>query len=167
MQRIAVSKEPQVKRYALGVLLIGALSLFPPAFADDDGEPNFSGNASWYGVPFHGRKTASGEIFDMNKLSGAHKTLPLISKVLVENPRTGKSTVVRVNDRGPFVKTRVMDLSREGARKLGYLEHGTAYLDFTLIRKSATVSKASSSTDDDAKQSDAKKSDVNKSDANK
>jgi rare lipoprotein A len=113
-----------------------------PASAD---ESTFSGNASWYGKPFNGKKTASGEIFDMNKKSAAHKSLPLITKVMVENPKTGKSTVVRVNDRGPYVKTRVMDLSRQAADDLGYLSHGTAYLDFTVIGKSAK-----SKSDDDS-----------------
>jgi len=112
--------------------LVAAFSL--PANAD---ECTFSGNASWYGKPFHGKKTASGEIFDMNKKSAAHKTLPLITKVMVENPKTGKSAVVRVNDRGPYVKTRVMDLSRRAADDLGYLSHGTAYLDFTVIGRCA------------------------------
>jgi rare lipoprotein A (peptidoglycan hydrolase) len=108
----------------------------------ESGTQQFSGNASWYGVPFHGKKTASGEIFDMNKLSGAHKTLPMMTKVMVENPKTGKSTVIKVNDRGPFVKTRVMDLSRGGAKELGYLDHGTAYLDFTVLPKSAKSEKS-------------------------
>jgi rare lipoprotein A len=102
--------------------------------ADSEGR-TFSGNASWYGLPFHGKKTASGEIFDMYKLSGAHRTLPLLTKVLVENPKTGKSAVVKVNDRGPYVKTRVMDLSRQGAFELGYLASGTAFIDCTVLGK--------------------------------
>ncbi|NJL71947.1 MAG: hypothetical protein HC888_10245 [Candidatus Competibacteraceae bacterium] len=60
---------------------------------------NFSGNASWYGVPFHGRKTACGETFDMNKMTAAHLKLPFHTKVLVEDPKTGKSIVIRVTDR--------------------------------------------------------------------
>jgi rare lipoprotein A len=114
-----------------------------PAYAED----TFSGNASWYGLPFNGKKTASGEIFDMNKLSGAHKTLPLLSKVMVENPKTGQAVVVKVNDRGPYVKTRVMDLSREGARQLGYLSHGTAFLDFTVLPKSGKGSTGGATKD--------------------
>ena len=114
------------------------------ALADD---PPFSGNASWYGARFNGKKTASGELFDMNKLSGAHKTLPLGSKVLIENPKNGKSTVVKVNDRGPFVRTRVMDLSRAGADNLGYLSHGTAHLDFTPISKKSSAPPNSSAAD--------------------
>lgn len=102
---------------------------------DDDksGGKTFSGNVSWYGEPFHGRKSASGRIFDMNKCTSAHRTLPFFTKVLVENPRTGKTVVVEVIDRGPYVKKRVMDLSREGARRLGTLLGGVAYVDCTVI----------------------------------
>jgi rare lipoprotein A len=150
------------------LLLAGVLGLTGglAAFADDQ---TFSGNASWYGVPFHGKKTASGEIFDMNKLSGAHKTLPLMSKVLVENPKNGKSTVVKVNDRGPYVKTRVMDLSRKGADSLGYLSHGTAHLDFTVVGKNSALGAPAKKSDDDASKKDSesatKDSDTSKKDS--
>lgn len=94
---------------------------------------SFSGNASWYGIPFHGHKTANGEIFNMYKCSAAHLTLPLPTRALVEDPRTGNAIIVRVNDRGPYVKTRVMDLSREAARSLGTLPRGVAYIDITVL----------------------------------
>jgi len=77
------------------------------------------GLASWYGKPFHGRRTASGELYDMNAMTAAHKTMPLPSYALVRNPANGRQVVVKVNDRGPFVKDRVIDLSRAAARKLG------------------------------------------------
>jgi rare lipoprotein A len=77
-----------------------------------------SGLASWYGKPFHGRRTASGEVYDMNAMTAAHKTMPLPSYAVVRNPANGREVVVRVNDRGPFVKGRVIDLSRAAARKL-------------------------------------------------
>ena len=77
------------------------------------------GMASWYGPGFHGRLTASGERFDQNELTAAHKTLPFGTRVLVHSPRTGKQVVVRINDRGPFVKGRVIDLSKAAARALG------------------------------------------------
>lgn len=77
------------------------------------------GMASWYGPGFHGRLTASGERFDQNELTAAHKTLPFGTRVLVHSPRTGKQVVVRINDRGPFVKGRVIDLSKAAARVLG------------------------------------------------
>lgn len=94
---------------------------------------NFSGNVSWYGVPFHGRKTASGEIFDMYKCTSAHLKLPFKTRVLVEDPKTGKSVVVKVNDRGPYAKGRVMDLSKGAATKLGTISHGVAYVDCTVV----------------------------------
>ncbi len=77
-----------------------------------------TGLASWYGKPFHGRRTASGEVYDMNAMTAAHKTMPLPSYALVRNPANGHQVVVKVNDRGPFIKGRVIDLSRAAARKL-------------------------------------------------
>jgi rare lipoprotein A len=78
-----------------------------------------TGLASWYGKPFHGRRTASGEVYDMNAMSAAHKTMPLPSFALVRNPANGREVVVRVNDRGPFKPGRIIDLSRAAARLLG------------------------------------------------
>lgn len=144
------------------MLLVSLLFILNQSSALADGT-TFSGNASWYGKPFHGRKTASGEIFDMNKHSAAHKTLHLITKVMVENPKTGKSAVVRVNDRGPYVKTRVMDLSRKAADDLGYLSHGTAYLDFTVLG-SGSGSGAAKDDKDAAKSSKAEDKPIAKSD---
>ena len=83
-----------------------------------------SGVASYYHDRFQGRKTASGARYDKNTLSAAHKTLPLGTKVKVTDSRTGKSVVVRINDRGPFVKGRVIDLSRAAARKIGLVKKG-------------------------------------------
>jgi len=84
------------------------------------------GVASWYGAKFHGRLTANGEIYDMNRLSAAHTTLPLPSMVEVENLENGRKLIVRVNDRGPFVEDRVIDLSRAAARRLGFEDKGLA-----------------------------------------
>ena len=78
-----------------------------------------SGGASWYGPGFHGKKTASGERFNTNALTAAHKTLPFGSRVRVTNERTGRSVVVRINDRGPFVGGRVIDLSKAAAQAVG------------------------------------------------
>ncbi len=83
------------------------------------------GIASWYGLGFHGRRTASGERFDMNAMTAAHPTLPFGTRVLVENPFNGRSIVVRVNDRGPHVRGRIIDLSHAAARALGLLGWGT------------------------------------------
>lgn len=91
-------------------------------------EPNFdqTGVASWYGPQFHMKQTANGETFDMNLVSAAHTTLPLPSMVEVTNLENGKKLQVRVNDRGPFVGGRMIDLSQEAARQLGYDTKGLA-----------------------------------------
>lgn len=85
-----------------------------------------TGKASWYGPGFHGKKTSSGERFDMNTLSAAHRTLPIPSYARVTNLSNGKSVVVRINDRGPFHGNRVMDLSKAAAKELGFIRTGTA-----------------------------------------
>lgn len=77
------------------------------------------GGASWYGPGFHGKQTASGETFNENAMTAAHKTLPLGTVVKVTDQRTGKSIKVTINDRGPFVKGRIIDLSKAAAAKLG------------------------------------------------
>ncbi len=89
-------------------------------------EPVQVGVASWYGPRFHRRKTSNGEWFDMNYLSAAHPTMPLPSYARVTNLENGRTVVVRVNDRGPFVGTRIMDLSRAAAERLGYVRQGKA-----------------------------------------
>lgn len=84
------------------------------------------GLASWYGRKFHGRKTSNGEIYDMYAMTAAHKTLPLGTSVRVHNLANGRQTVVRVNDRGPFIEGRIIDLSYSAADKLGVVGPGTA-----------------------------------------
>lgn len=83
------------------------------------------GHVSWYGARFHGRRTANGERFDMHGMSAAHKTLPFNTIVRVEDQRTGKAVLVRINDRGPYVRSRVLDLSSEAAARLGIKGRGT------------------------------------------
>jgi peptidoglycan lytic transglycosylase len=84
------------------------------------------GTASWYGDDFHGRETSNGELYDMYALTAAHKTLPLGVYVRVRNLANGRETVVRINDRGPFVKERIIDLSYAAAKLLGITDTGTA-----------------------------------------
>jgi len=84
------------------------------------------GRASWYGERFHGLMTSNGERFDMNKLTAAHRTLPMPSLLRVTNIANGRSVVVRLNDRGPFADDRILDVSRAAARKLGFMESGVA-----------------------------------------
>jgi rare lipoprotein A len=97
-----------------------------------------TGIASWYGTYFHGRKTSNGETYDMNGISAAHKTLPMNTFLLVENLENGREMTVRVNDRGPFHKGRIIDLSRSGADKLGFLDKGTAKVRITALGETET-----------------------------
>lgn len=92
-----------------------------------------TGIASWYGPGFHGKKTANGEIFDMYALTAAHKTLQLPSMVEVTNMENGRSIVVRVNDRGPYSKDRVIDLSKKAADTLGFIGQGTAKVKIRVL----------------------------------
>ncbi|MCF8028754.1 MAG: septal ring lytic transglycosylase RlpA family protein [Desulfobacteraceae bacterium] len=94
-----------------------------------------SGYASWYGHPFHGRKTASGETYNMDARTAAHKTLPMGTYVLVKNKRNHKQTMVRINDRGPFVKGRIIDLSRHAARQIDMIGPGTAPVEIAVLEK--------------------------------
>lgn len=93
------------------------------------------GIASWYGKYWHGRLTANGEKYDMNARTAAHKTLPLGSMVHVRNLDNGKTATVRINDRGPFVRGRIIDMSYWGAKKLGIVDSGTATVQLTLLSK--------------------------------
>jgi len=91
------------------------------------------GVASWYGAQFHGKRTSSGVIYDMHGLTAAHKTLPLPSLVRVTNLDTGRSVVVTVNDRGPFVKNRLIDLSYAAAMELGIVKSGTGRVEVEAV----------------------------------
>jgi rare lipoprotein A len=91
------------------------------------------GKASWYGKKFHGRKTSSGERYDMYQMTAAHKTLPLPTYALVTNLENGRSTVVKVNDRGPFVGNRIIDLSYAAAKRLDMVHAGTASVEVRSI----------------------------------
>ena len=95
-------------------------------YPKDEANYNETGLASWYGEPFHGRKTANGETYDMNQMTAAHKTLPMPTEVRVTNLENGRSIVVTINDRGPFVHGRILDLSRRSAQLLGVIRKGPA-----------------------------------------
>ena len=92
-----------------------------------------TGIASWYGNEFHGNRTANGESFDMNTISAAHRTLPLPSMVRVTNLENGRALNVRVNDRGPFARGRIIDLSRRAAQLLGFEQKGTAMVRVEIL----------------------------------
>jgi rare lipoprotein A len=121
-----------------------------PAFYEINGQRYYTmrsnegyserGIASWYGKKFHGRRTSSGEIYDMFAMTAAHKTLPLPTYVEVTNLSNGRSVVVRVNDRGPFHQNRIIDLSYAAARKLGVVGGGTAPVEVRAINPSGNAS---------------------------
>ena len=100
------------------------------------------GIASWYGSDFHGKKTANGEIYDMHAMTAAHKTLPLGTVVRVKNLDNGSKAELRINDRGPFVRGRIIDLSYAGAKKLGVVGPGTARVEVTALGTPSTSKKA-------------------------
>jgi rare lipoprotein A len=96
-----------------------------PAQQEQAGDDEIArGQASWYGGKFHGRRTASGERFDMNALTAAHPSLPFGTRVRVRNPRNGREVLVRINDRGPFTGGRIIDLSRAAAEAIGLIQAG-------------------------------------------
>ncbi len=98
-----------------------------------------TGTASWYGKPFHGRKTSNGETYNMYSRTAAHKTLPMNTHLLVENLDNGKELVVRVNDRGPFIRGRIIDLSYTGAKELGVIKKGTARVRISALGEAIRV----------------------------
>lgn len=111
----------------------------PPAFLQDPA-PSApqetilgSGSASYYAAKFDGRRTASGERFDNDAMTAAHRTLPFGSRLRVTNPANGRSVVVRVNDRGPFTRGRMIDVSRAAAEELGMVARGHATVDIALL----------------------------------
>ncbi|MCF8024865.1 MAG: septal ring lytic transglycosylase RlpA family protein [Desulfobacteraceae bacterium] len=94
-----------------------------------------TGFASWYGAKFHGRRTANGETYNMHAKTAAHKTLPMGTFMLVRNNDNGKETVVRINDRGPFVRGRIIDLSYRAAKDIGMIGPGTATVEIIAMEK--------------------------------
>ena len=103
-------------------------------------DPNWSesGVASWYGPGFAGNPTASGEIYNPDHLTAAHRTLPLGTLVRVYNVENDREMIVRINDRGPFIRGRIIDLSRASAEVLGFQDHGLAQVELTVVQPSAT-----------------------------
>src|ERR671939_763982 len=100
-------------------LALTACFIGPTSLKAESAGKTLSGRASWYGSGFNGRRTANGETFNTNALTAAHRTLPFGTKVRVVNKRTGRSVVVRINDRGPYAHGRIIDLSQAAARAIG------------------------------------------------
>jgi rare lipoprotein A len=122
----------------LALATVGCATASRTSAPDSAGGPEpgtrIDGLASWYGQQHQGLKTASGERFDMNKLTAAHRTLPFGTRLRVTNVENGKSVVVRVNDRGPHVSGRVLDLSHRAAQALGMTEGGVARVEVVVLR---------------------------------
>ena len=126
----------RARRGALAAILAAAL-------AATDAAAHQIGVASWYGPRFHGRRTANGEIFNQHEMTAAHRRLPLGTVVKVTNLDNGKSVVVRINDRGPYIKGRILDLSRAAAAELDMVEDGTVRVSIeTLPDETASDSNA-------------------------
>jgi rare lipoprotein A len=121
----------------LGLVIIclsfGACSWIPKGESDLDVGIKERGMASWYGVPFHGRLAANGEVFDMEAMTAAHRTLPLGSMVRVVNLLNGKHVRVRINDRGPYVNGRILDLSHAAAAQIGMVEGGLSVIQLEVV----------------------------------
>jgi rare lipoprotein A len=116
--------------YIIGTVVIVSVAVIFSFF----GPYYETGIASWYGPGFHGNLTANGEVYDMNGISAAHKTLPFGTIVRVIDRETGRSIVVRINDRGPFVEGRIIDLSKGAAEKLGMVERGIIQVGLRIVR---------------------------------
>jgi rare lipoprotein A len=98
-----------------------------------------TGVASWYGPGFHGRRSANGEVYNQNSMTAAHRSLPFGTNVQVTNLNNGRSVIVRITDRGPFVRGRVIDLSAAAARVLGVMQSGVAPVQLNVLDDSQTV----------------------------
>ncbi|MDR3346932.1 MAG: septal ring lytic transglycosylase RlpA family protein [Campylobacteraceae bacterium] len=118
-----VKNSPAVHQATMKPYKIAGKTYYPTLVSTGD---TFSGVASWYGSDFHGKKTSNGEVYDMHKMTAAHKTFPMNTIVRVTNTKNNKSIIVRVNDRGPFVKSRIIDLSYAAASALDVANAGTA-----------------------------------------
>jgi rare lipoprotein A len=116
--------------YAIGTVFIVGVAVLFSFF----GPYHETGIASWYGPGFDGNRTANGEVYDMNGISAAHKTLPFGTVVRVIDLETGRSIVVRINDRGPFIEGRIIDLSKGAAEKLGMVERGIIQVGLRIVR---------------------------------
>jgi len=114
-------------------MLLGACSWVPKGTSQLDVGIEDRGVASWYGESFHGKQAANGELFDMEALTAAHRTLPLGSVVRVVNLANGKHLHVRINDRGPYINSRILDLSRGAAARLGMMEGGLSVVRVQLV----------------------------------
>jgi rare lipoprotein A len=121
------------KAYTLPTMrpyVVRGIKYYPTVVSIGD---RFTGNASWYGPDFHGKLTSNGETYNMYDMTAAHKTLPMNTIVKVTNKKNGLSVTVRINDRGPFIATRIIDLSNLAAKKIEMLDAGTAPVSLEIL----------------------------------
>ena len=121
------------QRLAICIAALLLITLSGSVLPQTAGAQTYTGKASYYGPGFHGRKCANGEVFDMYKLTCAHKTLPFGTRLKVTNLSNGKSTVVRVTDRGPYAKGRILDLSKAAAMEIDMIAAGVATVSIEVI----------------------------------
>ncbi len=117
-----------------GIVAVSLKVLTFPLSTSNKGKGVYVGYASWYGDQFHGRRTANGEIYNQFRYTAAHRSLPFNTLVEVTNLKTRKAVVVRINDRGPFVRGRIIDLSYAAARKIGMVEDGVQRVRLKVLR---------------------------------
>ena len=125
-----INNSREMHKYTMRPYSVFGIKYYP--FIANIGD-KFDGIASWYGPDFHSKKTSNGEIYDMYDMTAAHKTLPMNTVVRVDNLENGKSIVVRINDRGPFVRGRIIDLSNKAAREIEMIGKGTAKVKLTVL----------------------------------
>ncbi len=140
MQTAAARRRVPVRVFVWATVLLWCLAgcsssptarqVYPPGYPIGHVE---RGMASWYGPGFHGNRTANGEVYDMHKLTAAHRTLPLGSVAIVRSLTTGREVTVRINDRGPFAKGRILDVSLAGAQSLGMTSRGTDEVEIRVV----------------------------------
>lgn len=130
---LAIKNKKKMKSVLTFLLLIGFIGLGGAGLYNGATWLSGSGKASFYGDKFHGKKTASGETYDMHDMTAAHKTLPFGTKVKITNANNGKSVVVEVNDRGPFVKSRQFDLSKAAFSEIGNIDKGVMPIDYEVV----------------------------------
>lgn len=125
-----INNSREMHKYTMRPYTVFGIKYYP--FIANIGD-EFEGIASWYGPDFHSKKTSNGEIYDMYDMTAAHKTLPMNTVLRVYNQENGKSIVVRINDRGPFVNGRIIDLSNKAARDINMIGKGTAKVKLTVL----------------------------------
>lgn len=125
-----INNSLEMHKYTMRPYSVFGIKYYP--FIANIGD-DFEGTASWYGPDFHSKKTSNGEIYDMYDMTAAHKTLPMNTVLRVDNLENGKSIIVRINDRGPFVRGRIIDLSNKAANEIDMVRRGTAKVKITVL----------------------------------